>query len=565
MPLGRNPLQAPVRSVFGASDPAASGRGRGIVLAVAALAALSGCERRPPAASEPESRPRIGILAEGAPKPDIIMIVVDALRADRLGAYGHNGGLSPTMDALAAAGVTFERCVSAAPWTLPSVATLFTSYYPGVHKATSYTVVSAMDSGRQAYQAVLSEQFQTLAEVLQAAGYQTAGFCAAKFLRGEYGFGQGFEHWDTSFAENTVRGEVVNRALFDWVDRQRDASRPLFVYLHYMDVHGPYNAAPRFMDPLMEQVEANPHKQLLTPKEFAAINQYLNVPPPEATDPGRHERLKGYREYWVARYEAGVKEMDFYLGQLIEGLKSRGLWEQAYVIFTADHGEALCEHGLWEHGYSQYQTDLHVPLVLRWPGMLPAGKRIRRLASLIDIMPTLLEQLRLPAGEELQGRSLVDHVSDRLSDKPLVAFAEGIKSGPGQYALLTEATKLIVTQIPARPLPDGTMAQPSARPMLFNLASDPGEKYDIADQEPEIAKQMVQLMFQIVAKNRTLRPGVVTTTRPVDEATRRQLESLGYAGGTEEADEPAQMPPAATQPATAPTGPGDAGHPGGSR
>lgn len=522
------------------------------LLAIGVLA-LPGCERKSelPPTEQPAERVQVGILPEGMAKPNIIVILVDALRADRLGAYGHRGKLTPTMDGIAASGVTFNYCVSAAPWTLPSVATLFTSYHAGVHKAFSYRVVEDMETGKRAEQAVLSDEFDTLAEVLQADGYQTAGFCAAKFLRAQYGFAQGFEHYDTSFAANTVRGEIVNAALFKWLDEQRDSSRPLFLYLHYMDVHGPYDAAPEFMDPLMEQVEKNPDKRLLEAREFRAINAYLRKPPRETSDPGRFERLKGYREYWVARYEAGVKEMDFHLAELLRGLHGRGLWKESYVILLADHGEALCEHGLWDHGYSQYQTDLRVPLILRWPKVLPPGTRVRRLASLIDVMPTLLAQLRLPPGEGLQGVSLVDHISGTLPNQPFARFAEATKAGPRQYAVFVDTLKLIATELPARRMPDGTMSTATVRRQLFNLATDPGEKFDVAEQSPGEVELLTRLLSKIVQTNMATKPGLVVRREAVDSATMAQLESLGYTGGT---DEDANGVPPTSQPTSAPAG-----------
>ena len=531
----------------------ARGRWSAIALLAALTLGLAGCERKTDSSEVTAEQAKIGILPEGATPPNVFVILVDALRADRLGAYGNRNALTATMDQIAAEGVTFERCVSAAPWTLPSVATLFTSYYPGVHKASSYRVVSNMEEGRQAVQSVLSDDFDTLAEVLQRSGYQTAGFVAAKFLRQGYGFGQGFEHYDTSFAENTVRGEVVNQALFNWLDEGRDPARPMFVYLHYMDVHGPYNAAPEFMDPVMEQLEEYPGKQLLKPKQFKTLLPYLNKPPSETSDPTRYERLKGYREYWVARYDAGVREMDFYLNQLVHNLKQRGLWDDAYVILIADHGEALCEHDLWGHGYSQYQTDLHVPLILRWPNVLPEGKRVRRLASLIDLMPTLLEQLRLSSGETLQGTSLVDHLSGTLPDVPLMRFAEAVKAGLRQYAIFADVTKLIVTALPPRRLPDGTMSKDEARHQLFNVGTDPGEMYDVAQQNTEVVKRLAQLMRKVVEQNLKTKPEMIVTQKPVGQRTIEQLQSLGYVGGDDEEDEPDEAEPA-SQPAAAAEG-----------
>lgn len=521
---------------------------------------LPACERKggAPTKPTPESRPKIGILPEGAAKPNIVFVVIDALRADRLGVYGHRGQLAQTIDTIAFTGVTFERCVAPSPWTLPSVASLFVSYYPEVHKATNYRTVEDMEQGKQAYQSVLSEEFDTLAEVLRANGYETAGFCANKFIRERYGFGQGFDHFDTSFADNTVPGSKVNEAAFKWLD-QRDSDKPFFLYLHYMDVHGPYNAAPEFMDPLMARVEANPNKKKLDGKQLRRLNPYLRKPPPNASDPERFGRLSEYREYWVARYEAGVAEMDSYIKQLVRQLNELGLWDDAYVILLSDHGEALCEHDLWDHGYSQYQTDLHVPLILRWPNVLPPGKRVRRLASLIDVMPTLLEQLQIPSGKNLQGVSLVDHISGRLPPQPIARFAEAIKAGARQFALFAENTKLLVTEVPSRKLPDGTMSKSRARPKLFNLATDPGEQFDLSDS-PEYEQQvkmLVKLMYAIIRENMNTKPELVVTKAAVDRETVARLESLGYVGGTdedEEPNEPESQP--AIAPATSPAQPG---------
>ena len=519
---------------------------------IALVCCVPGCEQKgeSPTAAALESKPRIGVLPKGAPKPNIVFILVDALRADRLGVFGHRGNLTPTIDTIANEGVTFARCVAPAPWTLPSVASLFVSYYPGVHKATSYGAVESMEQGKTAYQSVLSDEFETLAEALKAHGYDTAGFCANKFIRERYGFAQGFDHFDTSFAENTVEGSNVNEAALKWLEG-RGAGKPFFMYLHYMDAHGPYNSDPKFMDPLMGRVEANPDKQLLSPGEFKAINAYLKKPPTKTSDPERYERLKGYREYWEARYEAGVAEADFYLHQLVQRLTEMGVWQDAYVILLADHGEALCEHGIWDHGYSQYQTDLHVPLILRWPNVLPARQGVGRLASLIDVMPTILDQLGLRPGESLQGVSLVDHISGRLPDKPLARFAEAVKAGKAEYALFVAGTKLITTEVPTRKLPDGTTSKPGARHQLFNLATDDTEKYNLAGQKPEVLERLTMVLAGFMNANQTAKPGLAVSKRAVEQATMAHLEALGYVGGEEEEEEDEESD--ATSPESQPT------------
>ncbi len=540
---------------------------RGIALLAIVTAGslfLAGCQKKAdqspaPAAGEqsPAAQPEFPVvLPEGAKRPNVIFILVDALRADRLGAYGNTRHLTPAMDSLAATGVVFDNCAAAAPWTLPSVATIFTSYYPGVHKATSYRTVQGMEDGRTARQSVLSDEFQTLAEELHDAGYETAGFCGNKFIRKPYGFAQGFDHFDTSFAENTVAGSKINEAALKWLDQRPKSDKPLFLYLHYMDVHGPYNASPKFLDPLMKRVEEMQDKHMLKPAELRRMNAYLRKPPPNASDPQRYERLKAYREYWEARYDAGVAEADFYLGKMFGALKKHGLLDNTLIVLLADHGEALCEHGLWEHGYSQYQTDLHVPLILHWKGVLPAGRRVRRLCSLVDVMPTLLEQLRIkPSDPQIQGRSLVPHLTGTLPDKPLVRFAEAVKAGPYQFAVFADSTKLLLRQVPARRMPDGTKRKATVQRQLFNLATDPAEAFDVADQNPGQVKMLTKLFQAFVVKNKQTKPNVIPQHKQVEPETIRRLQQLGYAGGSEDEEDEESEPAPQTRPTSAPIKP----------
>ncbi|MCK4342581.1 MAG: sulfatase [Phycisphaerae bacterium] len=540
---------------------------------------LPGCER---GENSREAKPvKVGVLPEGAAKPNIIIILVDALRADRLGVHGHPGELSPTIDAIAAEGVTFEYCVAPAPWTIPSVASLFTAYYPGVHKASGYRVNKTGGKGATAAQATLSVQFTTLAEVLKANGYQTAAISANNFIQKGAGMAQGFDHVDASFAANTVRGEKVNNAAFAWLAEHREPDKPLFLYLHYMDVHGPYNAAQRFMDPLMARVQKEPNKHRLTDKQGKALRGlylyhppageaggtaserqnpieriegkldqksltdeqraklrelYRKHPPTRDVDTKRFHELKHYREYWVARYEAGVAEMDFYLVQLVEGLKEQGLWDDAYVIVMADHGEALGEHDFWDHGYSLHQTDLHVPLILRWPRVLPPGLRVDRIAGLVDVLPTLSEQLRLPAGGDYQGVSLVSHLSGSLPTGPLRRFAEANKSHL-QYAIYVDRMKLIGQRVLGRQLCSAAGSRRAKAPQLFDLLPDPGERCDLAAQQPETVATLLQSLNEMIETNQTIRPEVTEGWAPVEEKLVEKLRSLGYMGDEEDAEE----------------------------
>ena len=444
------------------------------------------------------------------PHPDVVFIVVDTLRADSLGAYGGDRGLTPRMDALAARGVVFERAVSAAPWTQPSIASMFSGFYPGVHGVDSYArAVDVVYRDKPRVQ-VFDDRFVTLAEVLADAGYEAAGFVANPFLIPEFGFGQGFAHYDARFARNTTAGDKVNRAVLDWVSIRDDAS-PLFLYVHYMDVHGPYELGGIELDRLLDAVEVLPEPTLLTEEEHARLG-YLDRPPADPNGRERYERLGGYREYWEARYLAGVRAADRHVGELLDALAARGIGDDAVVMRTADHGESLCEHGMWDHGSTLHEAELHVPWVLRAPGLQPARRTTR--VSGIDLMPTLLELLRLAGPEAIQGRS-------RLRADPVVpgdgpeAFAESIAIGDEQKCLYDGDLKLMLQ------VKSGAVA-------LYDINVDPAEADNLARSRREQALDLSERILIQARRNASLRPEALAPPVELTPEQRERLESLGY-------------------------------------
>ena len=454
-----------------------------------------------------------------ATRPNIVIVLVDALRADQLGVYGSSRQLSPAIDELAREGVTFEQTISQAPWTQPSVASLFCSFYPSVHQVRDYELAWNSTFAQTPAVAVFGESFTTLAEVIHGCGYQTAAFSANPWVVPEFGFGRGFEHFDASFATfgkgSSISGRTLNQAVFRWL-AERDVARPFFLYLHYMDAHGPYYGDPDCLNRLLDEVERMPAKHELTAEETERLQNLAWIPPD--ADAERHKRLMKYREYWMARYDAGVRAADICFNELRQGLTERGLWNNTYVIFTADHGEALCEHHFWDHGLSVYHSELHVPLILRWPGVLKGGSRIPQTVELFDLMPTLLDQLHLPAIHGLQGASLVP----LLAGKPFVrrpeALAEAVKFGTEQKALYQDGLKLLF--IDSNP----------TRAALFDIARDPDEQTDLASTAAGPYQSMLRDLVAAFAKSQSLAGSMPALKVPISEEQRRRLESLGYVG-----------------------------------
>lgn len=480
---------------------------RFMTLACLALCMLpAACRKKAGEGDATRSRPR---------RPHILLIVVDALRPDRLGCYGCARSNSRVIDSIASESVLFERTIAAAPWTQPSMASLFASVYPGVHKTLSYELAYKGTFGGAAKVAVFDESFVTLAERLRDAGYETAAFSANPFILEDYGFAQGFDHFDSSFADTRTKGDVINRAVAAYLDR-RSTDKPLFIYLHYMDVHGPYDAGPSYLDPLLDEVERMTDKRRLTDEELSRLGYLFSVPT-EHTDYDRHDRLSRFQEYWVARYDAGIRQVDDFLGALREDLTRRGWWNDAWVILTSDHGEALCEHGLWDHGYSVHDTDLHVPLLLRCPGTLPAGRRIASRVRLIDLMPTLLDMLDLSPQAKVQGVSLVDRMRRDADDDPLTAFAEGVKMGDEQKAIYAGAWKLLVT-------PSTEVRR------LYHISVDPGETKNRAADRADAVQTLSDLLDRQTRENHDRSRGLEPQQRELSQDQLERLRTLGYVG-----------------------------------
>ena len=377
-----------------------------------------------------------------------------------------------------------------------------------------------------------NNEFNTLTEILQANGYATAGFSANPFITAKFGFAQGFDHFDGSFADNTTQGSVVNAAALKWLER-RDRSKPFFLYLHYMDVHDPYKAGEQYVQPLVDAVALQPQKTPLSKAELERHKPYFTKSAIAYQDNPQHRQLFRYADYWRARYDAGVPQVNEYLAALRDRLDQMNLWDDTYIILTADHGESLGEHQLWAHGLSAHQDQLHVPLILRWPGHIPAGKRLPQTVRLFDIMPTLLEQLGIKPTNQLQAQSLTDLIANQSSaSRP--AFAEAVKKRPDEKALVIEQWKLLAYM-------------DEDRYELYNLDTDPAEQNNLAAQHPQRVLDLKQQLARQIEENNTLGADVKSHDAVMSQAEHDRLVALGYIDGEEKAAEKEKEDPTTTQ------------------
>jgi arylsulfatase A-like enzyme len=491
------------------------------------LAALAACGE-PEAARGPEVRlrhpaacPALAVAGEPAPR-SVIFVLSDTLRRDRLGAYG-GPARTPAFDRLAAEGVLFTNVATQAPWTKPSIATLFTGLYPSQHGVVSHpTMRSDAPGERPLASDALASEHVTLAEALSASGWRTAAFVSNPWLRARLGFAQGFDVWDDALAGNDTPGALVSRAGLGWLRALPADGRPFFLYLHYMDAHGPYRPLPEAV--LAEHravIEADPRP--VSPQTQREISKHAR---------DEHGELLAARGVPTNLalvelvYDLGVEAFDAALATLLDELERIPVARGAALVVTSDHGESLYRRGWGGHGYGFFEGEIGVPLVVRWPG-LSAAAPVDCPLGLIDLRSTLCDLLALECGGLDQGRSLL--AAEAPPEEGRIVLSEGAIERPRHRAARDRRWKLLYE--PDGRLPDGAQA-PSQAFSLYDLESDPLEQHDLLGPggDPdrnagEFARLKAALESGIAALD-VARPEQV----PLDEPTRERLEALGYAG-----------------------------------
>ncbi len=470
-----------------------------------------------------------GCSAGGAPGPkNLLLVTIDTLRSDRLGAYGNPRVLTPNLDRVAARGVLFAVASAQIPSTLPSHASLLTGRYPTAH--------GVHDNGVY----FLDERETTLAEILSKHGFETAAFTGAFVLDHRFGTSQGFDVYDDRMeaplrrgappaldggADPVTRwwlgawfgayqrpGESVVRAAAAWLRGRAAApsARPYFLWVHFFDPHEPYDAPPplgTIYDPGYEG-------------------------PMDGTGDAFHEsRSSGALterdvEHMRARYDGEVTYADRCLGALLDSLDALGFLDETLVAVTADHGEGMGEHGYYfEHGSRVSEPVLRVPLLLAGPGV-PGGRIVPGRVRSVDLLPTLTELLGLPAPSPIDGASLVPLTAGAPEERDAYAETQcGLQTMPvaeSYRAFASGEWKLVV--VASR---DPAHADRPPRVALYDLDADAGETRDLSTERPRAARDLLAALARTVAGGQ---PDSLATlnTRAMDEETVAKLRALGY-------------------------------------
>jgi arylsulfatase A-like enzyme/Tfp pilus assembly protein PilF len=430
--------------------------------------ALGGCQRE----SEAPEVPAIALESADDGALNVVLITLDTTRADALGSYGQRRPITPNLDRLAAEGTQFQQCVSSAPSTVPSHATLFTARHRFVHGARS-------NAGY-----VLANDNTTLAEVLSAHGYKTSAEIAAPVVGGHTQLGQGFDRYRDLESQDIQRKTIhvidgeesraveVDEREADDITRfglqfiKENRNEKFFLWLHYFDAHQPYSPPIRFHETWSE-----------------------------------------------SPYHGEIQYIDEQIDRIFKQIEGLGLRERTLVVVVGDHGEALGEHGEKTHVYFVYDGTMRVPLLF-WGATVPQGLKVESLVRTVDVAPTILDMLKLPPLEGVQGTSLLPLMEGESLDLGLVGYGESIEAhtvfGASVLRFVRKGKWKYIHKV---------------KPELFDLTDDPGELENLSSTRPEIVERLRAELFALIEGAPEQASGARTA---IDPETAAQLEALGY-------------------------------------
>ena len=410
------------------------------------------------------------------PRPSILLVVIDTLRADYLSPYGGASWNSPNIgDQLARTGALFENVYAQAPWTLPSMVSLLTGVVPGV-----------LLGGQAAAFAIPPDQ-PTMPELLSGAGYETAAFIANPTMHQGNGFGRGLDDIYISPPETafvTLEDELLVRKASTWLRARGE--RPFYLHVHFLAPHDPYANPVQFLG-------RSPRHPFYLGRITGSDVHELFLGALDLDDPGADV------PHLRALYASEVRWVDRWVGMLLDSIPAERR-RDTLIVLTADHGEELYEHGGWKHGRTLYEEQLRVPLIMSWESVIPARRRITTPVRLIDVAPTLLEAagLRAPAGSA-HGRSLLASLLAGEEPPPADIYAERLNFGPTQAAVVSHGKKLVLFDRNGRaPLIDRMQeervaeeAEREPRIALYDLERDPQEQRNLAAEAPDLLRRLL--------------------------------------------------------------------------
>ncbi len=435
----------------------------------------------------------MGWIAPAGPRPIVILIMADTLRADHVGFLGYEHDTTPNLDRFAADAMTFENCYSHAPETRSSCGSVLTGFLPHETRVPEFRQLPGMH--------------ETLAEILKSVGYQTAAVVSNYVLRKGYGFEQGFDVYDDTMDDFEAVRQSPERTAARTTDRaiellRQRGDKPMFLWVFYQDPHGPYTPPGEFS------------KMFIDPDRKPRLLEVNDSISGRGAIPS-YQRLGEHRDYhyYVSQYNGEIRYFDKHVGRLIEAIRKMGLYDDALIIFTSDHGEGMGERDYYfAHGENLYDYQLHVPLVIRH-GRKFIGRRSDDVQH-IDLLPTILRTLGLTPNPLYRGRDL------RRPDPPGADIFALMNSwelhNEVQFSLIRDGLKMIY--FPRENRYD-----------LFDLRKQPRETRNLfADAiYQQRARELSARLAKTIADDR-LQLRVVMRDVALTEEQKRNMQSLGY-------------------------------------
>jgi arylsulfatase A-like enzyme len=456
-------------------------------------------------------------LRSGSDRGDVPVIIylVDTLRADRLGAYGYRRSISPEIDALAAESVLFEQAYAPAPWTLPSVSSLITSTYTCEHGL--------------ALKKKLNPALKTLAERLQSVGYLNGGAYNNLWVGPLAGLDRGYDLLsERTLAQQGRAGDV--RQFLDQVNDQ-----PFLMYLHTMEPHDTYLTPYRFFSEtghVSVDLRKN-YETLISDYNAARQADWMAGKAVGVTDNTDEQEklfssLLGMQDSIELLYDGAVRWADHNLGEVIDVLKERGVWDRAIFIFLSDHGEELGDHGGWLHGQSVYEELVRIPLLIHFPGGEHAGRRVDPPVSLVDIMPTIFDYLgRADLCAGCRGVSLLPLVVGKTHQTASRYSIPALRANRAFYFRPYKESRGDLNVVVRQDRWKGIWNEELSALELYDLDLDPNEKLDVSAQYPELSNAMSQEARNWIddCHARASQPEDIGK---LDIQTQEKLRALGY-------------------------------------
>jgi arylsulfatase A-like enzyme len=438
------------------------------------------------------------------PPPNVVLIVLDTLRADHLSCYGYERKTSPNIDRFAETATLYGDCVSTAPWTLPAHASLFTGKYPFEHGA--YTSVSRRARMADAYP-LPSEQL-TLAEFLHAEGYKTGAFVAnAVYCSRWTGLDQGFDRYFVKY----MYAEAMMPRVFTWLERR--GGRPFFLFLNLMDTHWPLNVSPRpgFIDP-----PADPDVRGVS-RRFA-----------EAVLPATGPVPQELRQKLVDQYDTAVANVDGQIGRLLAKLRALELYEQAVIVITSDHGNYFGEHFLTGHSKDVYQPALAVPLIVKAPGQ--SRGQVANVRISLAMVPNLI-CAQLPRALAGRARGLFPEAvgAERMIAENYYSRSKDLFGKPWSDRFKRIRQAVFEGQHKYVHSSDGQHE-------LYDLETDPDESTNLLADSPELGTHLARVLEEFLAQRPKARHGAASES-PLSDEELRMMAELGYVDGPNEEEE----------------------------